>query len=49
MTGENGTQFPRTAGIRSAQQARGNADAADLELTPADIAEIEDHLVPEAA
>jgi aryl-alcohol dehydrogenase-like predicted oxidoreductase len=36
-------------GVRSAQQAKGIAGAADLELTEAEIAEIEDRLVPEAA
>jgi aryl-alcohol dehydrogenase-like predicted oxidoreductase len=36
-------------GIRSAQQAQGIAGAADLELTDAEILEIEDRLVLQAA
>lgn len=36
-------------GVRSAQQANGIAGAADLELTAADIAEIENSLVPQPA
>jgi aryl-alcohol dehydrogenase-like predicted oxidoreductase len=36
-------------GIRSPQQARGVAGAGDLELTDAEIAEIEDSFVPETA
>jgi aryl-alcohol dehydrogenase-like predicted oxidoreductase len=36
-------------GIRSAQQAKGIAGAADLDLTDADVAEIEDLPVPQTA
>jgi aryl-alcohol dehydrogenase-like predicted oxidoreductase len=36
-------------GVRSAQQAKGIAGAADLDLSQAEIAEIEDRFVPEAA
>lgn len=36
-------------GIRSAEQAKQNVGAADLDLTQSDIAEIENRLVPEAA
>ena len=36
-------------GVRSAQQVRRIAGAADLELTPSDIVELEDHLIQEAA
>jgi aryl-alcohol dehydrogenase-like predicted oxidoreductase len=36
-------------GVRSVQQVQGIAGAADLELTPREIAEIEDHLIREAA
>jgi aryl-alcohol dehydrogenase-like predicted oxidoreductase len=36
-------------GVRSRQQAEGVVGAADIDLTPAEIAEIEDRLVPEAA
>jgi aryl-alcohol dehydrogenase-like predicted oxidoreductase len=36
-------------GVRTAEQAKGIAGAADLDLTPAEMAEIEDRRVPEAA
>jgi aryl-alcohol dehydrogenase-like predicted oxidoreductase len=36
-------------GIRSPQQARGIAGAAELDLTPAEVTEIEDRIVRQAA